>query len=330
MTSPAAAEILRGTMRLLLDLDLTSLPEFTLATGRRVDLMALGRDGRLVAIEVKSCRTDFLTDRKWRDYLGYADQFYFAVGAGLPGRAAAARGGADRGRPLRREPDPAGPGARGGRRPPARAAAALRAHGRPAAAGCGRPGGRGRARPRGRSGSIALRQPLLDQEAGDAVRVGQPHRAPVRVGELGAAEPAARPRSRRRRASARCRGPWRGSPASATAGTARAARRGRRARRPRRPPPRSTSRRSVCSSDSPGSTKPARVEYMPGGNRGERPSRHRSPWVTSTITAGSVRGNVSRPQAGQRRAWPPWAGAVAPPQQPQNRWPRCQCASARA
>ena len=54
MNSPAAAEIVRGTMRLLLDLDLTSLPEFTLATGRRVDLMALGRDGRQVAIEVKS------------------------------------------------------------------------------------------------------------------------------------------------------------------------------------------------------------------------------------------------------------------------------------
>jgi hypothetical protein len=84
MTSPAAAEIVRGTMRLLLDLDLTSLPEFTLATGRRVDLMALGRDGRLVAIEVKSCRTDFMVDRKWREYLDFADQFYFAVGPGFP------------------------------------------------------------------------------------------------------------------------------------------------------------------------------------------------------------------------------------------------------
>jgi hypothetical protein len=84
MTSPAATEILRGTMRLLLDLDLTSLPEFTLASGRRVDLMALGRDGRLVAIEVKSCRADFLTDRKWQDYLGYADQFFFAVAPEFP------------------------------------------------------------------------------------------------------------------------------------------------------------------------------------------------------------------------------------------------------
>ena len=84
MISPAATDIVRGTMRLLLDLDLASLPEFTLATGRRVDLMALGRDGRLVAIEVKSCRTDFLTDRKWRDYLEYADQFYFAVAPDFP------------------------------------------------------------------------------------------------------------------------------------------------------------------------------------------------------------------------------------------------------
>jgi hypothetical protein len=82
--SPTAADIVRGTMRLLLDLDLATLPEFTLTTGRRVDLMALGRNGRLVAIEVKSCRADFLSDRKWRDYLDYADQFYFAVGPNFP------------------------------------------------------------------------------------------------------------------------------------------------------------------------------------------------------------------------------------------------------
>ena len=84
MTSPAAAEIIRGTMRLLLDLELASLPEFTLATGRRLDVMAVGRDGRLVAVEVKSCRADFLTDRKWRDYLDYADEFYFAVAPDFP------------------------------------------------------------------------------------------------------------------------------------------------------------------------------------------------------------------------------------------------------
>ena len=84
MPSPAAAEIMRGTMRLLLDLGLTSLPEFTLANGRRVDLMGLSRDGRFVAIEVKSSRNDFLTDQKWPDYLGYADRFFFAVAPDFP------------------------------------------------------------------------------------------------------------------------------------------------------------------------------------------------------------------------------------------------------
>lgn len=84
MPSPVAAEILRGTMRLLLDLDLTSLPEFTLGNGRRLDLLALGRDGRLVAVEVKASRADFLADRKWPGYLAYADQFFFAVAPGFP------------------------------------------------------------------------------------------------------------------------------------------------------------------------------------------------------------------------------------------------------
>jgi hypothetical protein len=84
MPSPAAAEILRGTQRLMLDLGLSSLPEFTLATGRRVDLMALAPDGRFVAVEVKSSRADFLSDQKWPDYLAYADRFYFAVAPDFP------------------------------------------------------------------------------------------------------------------------------------------------------------------------------------------------------------------------------------------------------
>ena len=82
--SPTAADIVRGTMRLLLDLDLVALPEFTLASGRRLDVMALGCDGQLVAVEVKSCRADFLADRKWCHYLDHADRFYFAVGPGFP------------------------------------------------------------------------------------------------------------------------------------------------------------------------------------------------------------------------------------------------------
>lgn len=83
VASPAA-EILRGTMRLLLDLGWTSLPEFTLRTGRRVDLMALAPDGLFTAVEVKSSRADFLSDRKWPEYLEHADRFCFAVGPAFP------------------------------------------------------------------------------------------------------------------------------------------------------------------------------------------------------------------------------------------------------
>lgn len=84
MPSTVAADILRGTMRLLLDMGMSSLPELTLATGRRIDLMGLGSDGQLVAVEIKSSRADFLADGKWPDYLAFADRFYFAVAPDFP------------------------------------------------------------------------------------------------------------------------------------------------------------------------------------------------------------------------------------------------------
>ena len=84
LPTPGALDILRGTMRLLLDLGLSSLPEFTLRTGRRLDILALAPDGRFTAVEVKSSRADFLADRKWPDYLPFADRFYFAVAPGFP------------------------------------------------------------------------------------------------------------------------------------------------------------------------------------------------------------------------------------------------------
>ncbi|HET6467547.1 MAG TPA: MmcB family DNA repair protein [Geminicoccaceae bacterium] len=81
---PGAEEICRGTMRLLLDLGLAPLPEVALPNGRRADLLALGERAELVLVEVKSCREDYLADRKWPDYLEYADRFYFAVAPGFP------------------------------------------------------------------------------------------------------------------------------------------------------------------------------------------------------------------------------------------------------
>ena len=65
-------------------MDLAPLLEFTLKTGRRVDVFGIGSSGELVVVEVKSSRQDYLSDRKWQDYLDYCDQFYFAVPEDFP------------------------------------------------------------------------------------------------------------------------------------------------------------------------------------------------------------------------------------------------------
>ncbi len=80
----AAADLARGVTRLFADLGIAALAELPLANGRRVDVIGLARDGALHVVELKSCRADFLTDRKWQDYLDFADYFYFGVAAGFP------------------------------------------------------------------------------------------------------------------------------------------------------------------------------------------------------------------------------------------------------
>ena len=56
-----------------------TLSEFTLKTGRRVDLIALSRSQHITIVEVKSFLTDFSSDKKWQNYPNWAGQFYFAV-----------------------------------------------------------------------------------------------------------------------------------------------------------------------------------------------------------------------------------------------------------
>lgn len=60
------------------------LREFTLRTGRRVDIIAIGSGGSITIVEVKSSRQDFLSDRKWPEYPEWADRFYFAVADDFP------------------------------------------------------------------------------------------------------------------------------------------------------------------------------------------------------------------------------------------------------
>src|ERR1051326_3511604 len=84
-TAPTAAPLLaRGICRALDALGYASLLEFPLASGRRADILALGRTGDLIIIEIKTTVADFRSDRKWSSYKDFADKFYFAVPKGFP------------------------------------------------------------------------------------------------------------------------------------------------------------------------------------------------------------------------------------------------------
>ena len=76
--------ITRGVIRLMSDLGFAPLTEFKLTNRRRVDVCALGPDGRFVVIEVKSSLDDFRADNKWQEYLPFCDLFYFAVANDFP------------------------------------------------------------------------------------------------------------------------------------------------------------------------------------------------------------------------------------------------------
>ncbi|WP_210496224.1 MmcB family DNA repair protein [Microvirga antarctica] len=82
--SPTALHVQRGVRRLFAELGHASLPELTLASGRRADIMALGADGLITIVEIKSCVADFRADRKWPDYQDYCDRFFFAVPDTMP------------------------------------------------------------------------------------------------------------------------------------------------------------------------------------------------------------------------------------------------------
>ncbi len=80
----ATLAITRGVARMFLDHGWAPLTEFRLSSGRRVDVAGLDKSGRLLFVEVKSCRADFETDAKWPDYLEFCDQFFFAVDSSFP------------------------------------------------------------------------------------------------------------------------------------------------------------------------------------------------------------------------------------------------------
>jgi hypothetical protein len=77
--SVTALAVQRGVGRLMRSLGFAILNEFTLATGRRADVIALGDSGAIWIIEIKSSLEDFRVDQKWPEYGDFCDRFFFAI-----------------------------------------------------------------------------------------------------------------------------------------------------------------------------------------------------------------------------------------------------------
>jgi hypothetical protein len=82
--SEAALAIARGTTRLLHAMGHSVVSELPLPSGRRADLVALGADGTLWIVEIKSSIADFRADQKWMDYRLHCDRLFFATTLEVP------------------------------------------------------------------------------------------------------------------------------------------------------------------------------------------------------------------------------------------------------
>lgn len=77
-------EIRSGILRSANLGDWVFLPEFTLANGRRPDLIGLNQAGIIRIVEIKSSVADFRADQKWHEYLDFCDEFFFASHPEVP------------------------------------------------------------------------------------------------------------------------------------------------------------------------------------------------------------------------------------------------------
>jgi hypothetical protein len=81
--SETALMVQRGVARLLRTTNFAVLPEFTLASGRRADLIGIAGSGEIWIVEIKSSIEDFRSDAKWPEYQDYCDRLFFAIPASL-------------------------------------------------------------------------------------------------------------------------------------------------------------------------------------------------------------------------------------------------------
>jgi len=82
--SQTALKVARGTARLLHAYGYCVVSELPLASGRRADLVALGHDGEIWIVEIKSSVADFRADQKWMDYRAHCDRLFFATTLEVP------------------------------------------------------------------------------------------------------------------------------------------------------------------------------------------------------------------------------------------------------
>jgi hypothetical protein len=82
--SQRALMVRRGVQRFLHEMRHAVLPELTLASGRRADLISISPKGDIWIVEIKTSIGDFKVDRKWPDYRMHSDRLYFATHSGVP------------------------------------------------------------------------------------------------------------------------------------------------------------------------------------------------------------------------------------------------------
>jgi hypothetical protein len=82
--SPTALAVARGTARCLHARGYCVVSELPLPSGRRADLVALGGDGEILIVEIKSSVADFRADQKWMEYRLHCDRLFFATAMDVP------------------------------------------------------------------------------------------------------------------------------------------------------------------------------------------------------------------------------------------------------
>ncbi len=82
--SERALSVRVGVERYFGEAGCVTLPELSLPTGRRADVVALSPKGLITIVEIKSSIADLKADNKWPDYRDYCDALFFATLSDVP------------------------------------------------------------------------------------------------------------------------------------------------------------------------------------------------------------------------------------------------------